>query len=379
MVLDWKYSEDGRHIVLTNGEPRSKLKVTGTRLAGILGLNKWNTPFQMWCEITKAARPPFEDTIYTLAGKAIEPKQIAWTQENISKNIKSPEEFFGNRYQDVKYDFYPEEKIFGGMWDSKLVRASGKVSDIFEYKTTKRAEDWVNHPPLYYLCQVLEYAYLETIKQGSPVRRVHLVVSFLEDDDYNHPEDFVVSEDNTQIFTYNIEDVYINVEDGTIKDVDDLEEDELNFFFNINDLIQEALTWYDKHIKTGISPEFDEVKDKEYLDILRTSKPQNDLDDSDLVSKANNLIKQIDKIKKETGLNNLEKELKACEAAIKDQLTSQMGDNDTKAVLGNYTLTKTVKEVISYDTDSMQRDGVLSKYEIVEQKQTLTLRKTKEK
>lgn len=379
MGLDWKYSEDGRHIVLTNGEPRSKLKVTGTRLAGILGLNKWNTPFQMWCEITKAARPPFEDTIYTLAGKAIEPKQIAWTQENISKNIKSPEEFFGNRYQDVKYDFYPEEKIFGGMWDSKLVRSSGKVSDIFEYKTTKRAEDWVDHPPIYYLCQVLEYAYLETIKQVSPVRRVHLVVSFLEDDDYNHPEDFVVSEDNTQIFTYNVEDVYINVEDGTIKDVDDLEKEDFNFYCNINDLIQEALTWYDKHIKTGISPEFDEVKDKEYLDILRTSKPQNDLDDSDLVSKANNLIKQIDKIKKETGLAELEKELKACESAIKEQLTSQMGVNDTKVVLSNYTLSKTFKEVVSYDVEAMERDHVLDKYQIKETKETLTLRKTKEK
>lgn len=379
MGLDWKYSEDGRHIVLTNGEPRSKLKVTGTRLAGILGLNKWNTPFQMWCEITKAARPPFEDTIYTLAGKAIEPKQIAWTQENISKNIKSPEEFFGNRYQDVKYDFYPEEKIFGGMWDSKLVRSSGKVSDIFEYKTTKRAEDWVDHPPIYYLCQVLEYAYLETIKQVSPVRRVHLVVSFLEDDDYNHPEDFVVSEDNTQIFTYNVEDVYINVEDGTIKDVDDLEKEDFNFYCNINDLIQEALTWYDKHIKTGISPEFDEVKDKEYLDILRTSKPQNDLDDSDLVSKANNLIKQIDKIKKETGLAELEKELKACESAIKEQLTSQMGVNDTKVVLSNYTLSKTFKEVVSYDVEAMERDYVLDKYQIKETKETLTLRKTKEK
>ena len=100
-MLDWKYSEDGKRIILVNGEPRSKLKVTGTRLAGILGLNKWNTPFQMWCEITKCARPPFEDTIYTLAGKAIEPKQIQWTKEQISENVLSPEEFFGNRYKEM--------------------------------------------------------------------------------------------------------------------------------------------------------------------------------------------------------------------------------------------------------------------------------------
>lgn len=373
MGLDWKYSEDRKHIVLTNGEPRSKLKVTGTRLAGILGLNKWTTPFQMWCEITKAARLPFEDTIYTLAGKAIEPKQIQWTKEQISDNIKSPEEFFGNRYPEMRYDFYPENKIYGGMWDAKLVRPSGKVSDIFEYKTTKRAEDWLDHPPVYYLIQALEYAYLEGAK------RVHLVVSFLEDDDYNHPEDFVVTDKNTQIFTYDVENTLIDVQDGKIFNANNVDILNQHFLYNISDLINVVDVWYNSHIKTGISPEFDEAKDKEYLDILRTSKPQNDMNEDDIVAKANRLISQIDRIKKESGLAELEKELKACEAAIKEQLKSQMGENDTKAVLSNYTLSRTVKEVISYDTDAMKHDGVLDKYQIKEEKETLTLRKTKKK
>jgi predicted phage-related endonuclease len=369
-MLDWKYSEDGKRIILVDGEPRSKLKVTGTRLAGILGLNKWNTPFQMWCEITKCARPPFEDTIYTLAGKAIEPKQIKWTKEQISENVLSPEEFFGNRYSEVKYDFYPNEKIYGGMWDSKLVRPSGKVSDIFEYKTTKRAEDWVDNPPVYYLCQALEYAYLEGAK------RVHLIVSFLEDNDYNNPQNFVVDDSNTQLFTYDVDKTYIDTTDGEIVILEKGDEIPTNHY-NIKGLIELANKWYDEHIKTGFSPVFDEVKDKEYLDILRTSKPQNDLDDNDLVAKANELIAKIDAIKKETGLADLEKQLEACEKGIKEQLSSQMGDNDTKAVLGNYTLSKTVKEVVSYDVEAMELDGVLDKYEIKSTKETLTLRKKK--
>lgn len=372
-MVDWNYSDDRKHIVLTNGEPRSKLKVTGTRLAGILGLNKWNTPFQMWCEITKAARLPFEDTIYTIAGKAIEPKQIQWTKEQISDNIKSPEEFFGNRYPEMRYDFYPENKIYGGMWDVKLVRPSGKVSDIFEYKTTKRAEDWLGHPPVYYLIQALEYAYLEGAK------RVHLVVSFLEDDDYNHPEDFVVTDENTQIFTYDVNDTLIDLSFGNIYNAKYVDESQLCLLHSIHDMIIEADLWYEKHIETGISPEFDEVKDKEYLDILRTSKPQNDMNEDDIVAKANGLIAKIDRIKKESGLAELEKELKACEAAIKEQLKSQMGENDTKAVLSNYTLSRTVKEVISYDIEAMEHDGVLDKYQIKEEKETLTLRKTKKK
>ena len=357
MGLDWKYSEDGKRIILTNGEPRSKLKVTGTRLAGILGLNKWNTPFQMWCEITKAARVPFEDTIYTLAGKAIEPKQIEWTKQVISDRVLSPQEFFGNRYEQMRFDFYPEEKIFGGMWDAKLVRASGKVSDIFEYKTTKRAEDWVDGTPVYYLVQALEYAYLEGAK------RVHLVVSFLEDDDYNHPEDYVVTNENTQIFTYSLDDTYIPIEGKGETD--------------INGLMQLANMWYKNHIKTGISPAFDEVKDKEYLDILRTSKPQNEMDSSNLVAKANELIAKIEAIKAETGIDKLEKELKNVEAGIKEELTSAMGENDTKVTLGNYTLSRTTKTVVSYDDAAMKEDGVFEKYAKQEEKETLTLRKKK--
>lgn len=370
MSLDWKYSEDGHRIILVNGEPKSKLKVTGTRLAGILGLNKWNTPFQMWCEITKAARPPFEDTIYTLAGKAIEPKQIEWTKKYVSELVQSPQEFFGNRYEQVKYDFYPDTKIFGGMWDAKLVRKSGKVSDIFEYKTTKRAEDWLNQPPVYYLVQVLEYAYIEG------AQRVNLVVSFLEEDDYNHPKNFVVTNDNTQMFSYDVDTTYINIDTGDIAIFDDLDDIPVNYY-NIKGLIQIARRWWQDHIVTGISPTFDETKDKEYLDILRTTKPSNDMSDTDLVARANELILQIDIIKKQTGLTELEKQLKACEEGIKKVLSEQMGANDTKVVLGNYTLSKTIKEVTTIDEDSMKLDGIFEKYAITETKETLTLRKSK--
>ena len=55
---------------------RSALKkITGTRFAAIMGLNKWTTPFNAWCAITRTYEEPFEDTIYTVAGKTIEPKQ----------------------------------------------------------------------------------------------------------------------------------------------------------------------------------------------------------------------------------------------------------------------------------------------------------------
>ena len=45
-------------------------------MSSVLGLNEYQTPFGAWCEITKLVKLPFEDTKYTIAGKAIEPKLI---------------------------------------------------------------------------------------------------------------------------------------------------------------------------------------------------------------------------------------------------------------------------------------------------------------
>ena len=58
--------------------PRKPKKLTGTRFASVLGLNRWSTPFEIWCACTRTYEAPFEDTIYTKAGKAIEPKQAEY-------------------------------------------------------------------------------------------------------------------------------------------------------------------------------------------------------------------------------------------------------------------------------------------------------------
>ena len=67
-----KWNDDN---TITVVPPRKPKKITGTRFAAILGLNQWSTPFEAWCAITRTWERPFEDTIYTFAGKVIEPKQ----------------------------------------------------------------------------------------------------------------------------------------------------------------------------------------------------------------------------------------------------------------------------------------------------------------
>ena len=79
--------------------PKRPKKVTGTRFASILGLNTWSTPFKTWCEITRTYEEPFEDTIYTLAGKAIEPKQAAYMKKAyFMTNLIAPADVWGEDY-----------------------------------------------------------------------------------------------------------------------------------------------------------------------------------------------------------------------------------------------------------------------------------------
>lgn len=343
---DWKYYDDNQ-IYLIDGEPRQKLKITGTRFATILGYNSWSTPFEAWCEITKTAKVPFEPTIYTEAGKAIEPKVIEFCKKKISPHVKSPQEWFGNIYENVKYDFFPNQKIFGGMWDAIVTNTNGdKIRSIIEIKTTKRSEDWVNNPPVYYLLQACLYAYLVGVDQ------VIMTVTILKDEDYAHPENYIVSDSNTTIYIYSLSELRFN---------------DMTF----DQLITKALLWYDSYIKSAISPCFDEHKDAEILKILRTAKPDNDLDLDHMIHLLNQKESELKRIKEENNIDVLEKDIKSLKDAVKKEFTAKMGDSD-KLVYGGWSLTRG-KAKETADVEKLRLDGLDRYIKVTEG--SLTLRK----
>ena len=348
----WCYDDDKTCIILKDGKPRSVKKVTGTRFAGVLGLNQWTTPFQMWCEITKVAQPPFEGNIYTQAGQAIEPKVIDWVKQGISRRTVSPEEYYGLRYNEVKYDFYPQHKRFGGMWDAKILNQKGETRYIVEIKTTKRAEDWIDHPPYYYLCQVLLYAYLEGIED------VILTCTILEDDDYNHPERFKVTDDNTTMWTFNTQTTQIPYN---------------GFLYTIEELVDIVNDWYDAYIETGVSPEFDEVKDAEYLEILRTTHPEYDHQTDELIQELNELEERCEVLKQTSGINQLEKRMDHLKKGIKSLLMHEIDDTTSIVKYGGYQLKKNVRKVI--DSDALKSDDLYDRY--VKESVSYTLTKAK--
>jgi predicted phage-related endonuclease len=78
--------------------PKRPKKCTGTRFATIMGLNPWSTPFEAWCAITRTYEEPFEDTIYTIAGKEIEPKQAEYMKKSYGMDIITPTDIYGEDY-----------------------------------------------------------------------------------------------------------------------------------------------------------------------------------------------------------------------------------------------------------------------------------------
>ena len=319
--MEWKYSEDNKHVVLDKQPSRFKY-ITGTRFASCLGLNPYSTPFQIWCECTRLVTPPFEETIYIKAGRTIEPKQ----REYISKkfpNIVSPEDYFGEIFDKVRWNFFKDEdKPFAGCWDAVSTKDNHRdIAMVVEFKTASDPRKWNNNQiPVYYLLQGGLYAKLLGLD------RVLFVASFLDKLDYAHPEDFVPNEDNTIMLVKKLNEIVIE-KDGQL--------------FTIDDLFEQAKDFWETYVKTGVSPEFDEVKDKEYLDIIRTSKPINDTSLESLCDSAKELVDNIEKLKDSTGITSMEKELKTIEASIKQGLMDSLKDGETKATCKQYKLSGT--------------------------------------
>ena len=316
--------------------PTKTKKCTGTRFATILGLNPWSTAFEAWCAITKTYEKPFEDTIYTIAGKTIEPKQAEYMKQSYGMDLISPTDRYGENYfQKTWGDFFPENPICGGMWDYLGVDENGKVDTVLEMKTTKRSEDWADDIPEYYALQAALYAYL------LGVDNVIMVASFLEDKDYENPDKFVPSVKNTITKEFKVSERY-----------------DASFGYNV-DFIEE---WWKKYVDTGISPEYDEKKDAEILTALRTNtlSPETNIDA--LIVEAEVLKKEIDNV--EASISDKEKRLKTINDIIKEHAMKQFRDGDKKVEVKGSTYLWTISrsETTSIDKDALKADGLLDKY-----------------
>lgn len=335
--------------------PKRPKKLTGTRFATILGLNPWSTPFEIWCEVTRTYQKPFEDTIYTIAGKIIEPKQAEYMKQTyFMSNLVTPTDIWGKDYFRQTYgDFFRESPVLGGMWDYLLYGKDGKPTTVLEMKTSKRVEDWKDDIPEYYALQAALYAYLLGVDE------VIMVASFLEPKDYDAPEKFVCSGENTITRPFKVSERYPDFEKKYVKP---------------------ALKWWKDYVESGISPAFDERKDAEILKALRTNNLSPETDMAALVKEAEDLKDTMERILAHEGIPDMEKRYKVVTDMIKKAAIAQFRDGDKKVSIAgsayNWEVSRTSTTKI--DKDAMKADGILAKYTTIEDSYRISPKALKE-
>ena len=324
---------DDQTITIT--PPKNPKKITGTRFAAILGKNRWTSPFNAWCAITRTYEEPFADTIYTIAGKAIEPKQAEYMREAYFwKKLVTPTDMYGEDYFRKTRGSFFGDSILNGMWDYLFVDKDGKPETVMEMKTTKRAEDWLDDIPEYYALQAALYAYL------LGVDNVIMVCTVLEDQDYNDPEKFVVTGSNTFERPFKVSERYPDMA-KTIKKVE---------------------RWWKKHVEGGVSPKFDEKVDADILAELRKNTLNPETDIAALVAEAEDLQDKLNEAY--AALDKDEKRLTKLKELIKEAAKEQFREGDKKVVIpgSRYDFTTSYSVSMKFDEAAMKKDGVLDKY-----------------
>jgi predicted phage-related endonuclease len=322
------------HIEIT--PPKKTKKLTGTRFASIFGLNPWSTEFEIWCAVTKTWEKPFEDTIYTAAGKVIEGLQIDYMRKAYGMfNLRTPTDVYGEDYFKKTWgDFFRDIPVLGGVWDSLLVDDNGKPEAVLEFKTTRRSEDWLNDVPEYYALQAALYAHLLGVDD------VIMVASFLEPTDYEHPENFVPSASNTITVEFKVSERYPD------------------FGWKV----AQANAWWENHVVTGISPDYDEKKDAEILKALRTNTVNPDTNVDALIAEAESLKAELETVY--ASVADKKKRLETVTELIKKTLTDAFTPHAIAVEHkgGQYIWSVSKTESTEIDKDAMQADGVLQKY-----------------
>ena len=336
---------EGNRLQIT--PPKRTKKITGTRFATILGLNPWSTAFEMWCAITKTFELPFEDTIYTIAGKTIEPKQAEYMKKSYGMDLITPTDRYGADYFNKTWgDFFPDSPHLGGMWDYLGVDEEGKVDTVLEMKTTKRIEDWQNDAPEYYALQAALYAYL------LGVDNVIMVASFLEEKDYADPSKFVPNIKNTITVEFKVSERYPDFAEK----------------------VAQVEQWWADHVDAGISPVLDEKKDAEILKALRTHNLAPDTDIDALIAEAEGLKTEVDKAT--AAIAGKEKRLKEINDIIKEHAMKQFRPGDKKVEVKGSTYTWAISrsETTTIDKKALEADGLLEKYQTKTEQYRMTVK-----
>ena len=228
-------------------------KISGTKLGPILGLSDLSSPFKVALELA-GIYPGDKANKYIDAGNILEPVIRNYVRKNagsLTGDLGLSEDTSIIIEEPVDkdkcgYDHFHDNKMFGGLVDG-YVAYGGKRQAILEIKTSHDRAKWLDENgnvtviPQTYMMQAGLYAEL------SGLDRIVFAVGFLEDPDYEHPELWVPSPENTVLVTVDKPDM--------------------------SGPMAEAEKWYHEYIDAGETPEWTD-KDADLVKWLKSYDPK---------------------------------------------------------------------------------------------------------
>lgn len=230
-------------------------KITGTRVAPILGLSEYSSPFKVACEMA-GLYPGDKPNKYIEAGNILEPVIRAYVSRGCEALLRDalpvPEGSRAGIEEPVEkelcgYDHFHNDRVFGGLVDGYVV-TDGRRSAILEIKTASDRSKWEDgeggytNVPMSYMLQASLYARLSNLD------RIVFAVGFPEEADYDRPKQWAPTPENT----------YIVVKDS----------------LDMTDYMDRCVRWYDEYMKGGYTPEWsDSEDDQAVLKYLKAYQP----------------------------------------------------------------------------------------------------------
>lgn len=218
--------EDG--CIRTDGSIKGK--VTGTMMAGILGVSPWSTPFQVACGLLGVGVEDISNKPAVRTGQILESKIIdyvakAYPEHGLFMPAESIYEKREGDHASWASDF--EDDTFAGHVDGIVMKDDG-TNYILEVKTSGNLKSWEDGVPIYYQLQVGLYNHFIS-KQD----KAYVVLGTVGPETYKDPEGWVPDDSNTFMFEMPI--------------------DQLEF----NEHLREVASWYDRYIGQGVTPPYD--------------------------------------------------------------------------------------------------------------------------
>lgn len=332
--------------IVTDGSVKNK--VSGTAMAGILGVSPWSTPFQVACNLLGLAREDISDKPAVKVGTYLEPKIIAYADKVYGPEYGSflmAEEVYEKRHGDHDSwvsDF--ESETFAGHVDG-IVFAENGENYILEIKTSGNLDSWKDGVPEYYYWQVALYNEF-LCKKG----HAYVVLGMVNENTYRDYNSWVPNENTVAMFKMDIDQADVQ---ARMRDIEE---------------------WYARYILNGETPEYDphnpgDVEMYNHLvnlsqsvdEVAELIEQYGEIDDMIAIAEASNL-----ELYNKRDL--LKEHIKSYLSAHKlNSLSSTNGTFIGK--IGTQNRTK-------FDEDAMYKDGIdVNKYKVKSEVKTFSIKK----